>query len=90
MPVPENYVRRSVQATSENQRKPKMELYELVYVIDQCNQMAATDGMLPAKVAHVCFATVETLKEVVGNGDYNEYRKWWDEFAAFILEKGKL
>lgn len=63
--------------------------YDLLVVIQQCEQMVQDMGLLPMDIAKVCMGAYETLKDMVADGDYLKYREWFDNNAERILQKNK-
>lgn len=63
--------------------------YDLLVVIQQCEQMVQDMGLLPMDIAKVCMGAYETLKDMVAGGDYLAYREWFDANAERILKEGK-
>lgn len=63
--------------------------YDLLVVIQQCEQMVQDMGLLPMDIAKVCMGAYETLKDMVADGDYLAYREWFDTNAERILNEGK-
>lgn len=63
--------------------------YDLLVVIQQCEQMVQDMGLLPMDIATVCINAYDSLKDMVADGDYLKYREWFDANAERILREGK-
>ena len=63
--------------------------YDLLVVIQQCEQMVQDMGLLPMDIAKVCMGAYETLKDMVADGDYLAYKEWFNANAERILNEGK-
>ena len=60
--------------------------YELVAIVNYCEQLVMMYGSLDLETARTCMYVYETLKDLVADGDYIKFREWRLENWDRILE----
>lgn len=63
--------------------------YELVMIVEYCEELVQALGVLSKETARTCMYAYESLKELVADGDYIKYKEWYAENAERILSEGK-
>ena len=60
---------------------------DLTYIVQYCEDMVQAVGVLAYDTARTCMYAYESLKELVADGDYLEFKEWWNENAERILSE---